>query len=113
MIDLINKEVEMVRESTVAPLLIALMASLLVGCGQKKEGVVKELPRQEISQFTLDFVNSVNAPVMETETGKTDFRCWAANSNATAETLNVVLTDTKGISYVFSGTKRVERSEVG
>ncbi len=104
----------MVNKRNVTSLVVALMASLLVGCGEEQETVAKDLPRQESIQCALDSINGVNAPVMETKTGKADFRGWAAdsNSNTTPETLNVVLTDTKGVSYVFSGAQRTERPDV-
>lgn len=104
----------MFKDKKVVALIPALALTLLSGCGQEQETAAKHAPRQASNLCALDSINGVNAPVMETKTGKADFRGWAAdsNSNTTPETLNVVLADTKGVSYVFSGAQRSERHDV-
>lgn len=104
----------MFKDNKTVALVPALILTLLAGCGQEQETTAKHAPRQASNLCALDSINGVNAPVMETKTGKADFRGWAAdsNSNTTPETLNVVLADTKGVSYVFSGAQRSERPDV-
>jgi YbbR domain-containing protein len=59
-------------------------------------------------------VNGEAGLVVQTKTGKADFRGWAvdSNSNTTPELLNVVLTSVEGVAYIFEGAQRVARPDV-
>lgn len=104
----------MFKDNKTVALAPALLLTLLAGCGQEQETAAKQPPRQASNQCSLGFINGVNVPVVETKTGKANFRGWAAdsNSNTSPEVLNVVLTDVKGASFVFSGAQRSKRPDV-
>jgi hypothetical protein len=104
----------MFKDKKVVALIPALALTLLSGCGQEQETAAKHAPRQASNLCALDSINGVNAPVMETKTGKADFRGWAvdSNSNTSPAVLNVVLTSVKGVAFTFNGAQRGARPDV-
>ena len=104
----------MFKDKKTVALIPALVMTLLVGCGQEPGSAGKTIIQQASTKCALDVINGVTAPVTATKTGKADFRGWAvdSNSNTVPAVLNVVLTDAKGVSFVFSGAQRSDRPDV-
>lgn len=104
----------MFKDKKIVALIPALALTLLSGCGQEQGTTEQKISRQLSTKCSLDFINAESGLVVQTKTGKADFRGWAvdSNSNTTPEVLNVVLTSAEGVAFVFEGSQRFARPGV-
>lgn len=104
----------MFKDKKIVALIPALALILLSGCGQEQGATEQKISKQLSTKCSLDFINAESGPVVQTKTGKADFRGWAVDSNSstTPEVLNVVLTGVEGVAFVFKGGQRIARPDV-
>jgi hypothetical protein len=104
----------MIKDKKIIALIPVLALTLLSGCGQEQGTTAEKISNQLSNKCSLDVVSGEAGLVVQTKTGKADFRGWAvdSNSNTTPELLNVVLTSVEGVAYIFEGAQRVARPDV-
>ncbi len=104
----------MFKDKKIVALIPALALTLLSGCGQEQGATEQKISKQLSTKCSLDFINAESGLVVQTKTGKADFRGWAvdSNTNTTPEMLNVVLTSVKGVAFTFNGAQRGARPDV-
>jgi hypothetical protein len=104
----------MFKDKKIVALIPVLALTLLSGCGQEQGTTAEKISNQLSNKCSLDVVNGEAGLVVQTKTGKADFRGWAvdSNSNTTPEVLNVVLTSVEGVAYIFQGAQRGARPDV-
>jgi hypothetical protein len=104
----------MIKDKKIIALIPVLALTLLIGCGQEQGTTAEKISNQLSNKCSLDVVSGEAGLVVQTKTGKADFRGWAvdSNSNTTPELLNVVLTSVEGVAYIFEGAQRVARPDV-
>lgn len=104
----------MFKNKKIIALIPVLALSILSGCSQEQDTKEQKQSQQLSSKCALDVINGELDLTVQAKTDKIDLRGWAvdSNSNTTPEALNVVLTDSKGVAFVFKGAKRFERPDV-
>lgn len=104
----------MFKDKKIVAFIPALALTLLSGCGQEQGTAEQKISTQLSTKCSLDAINGDGGLVVQTKTGKADFRGWAvdSNTNTTPELLNVVLTSAEGVAFVFEGGQRFARPGV-
>jgi hypothetical protein len=104
----------MFKDKKTVALIPVLALTMLSGCGQEQGTSEQKISRQLSTKCALDSINAESGLVVQTKTGKADFRGWAveSNTNTGPKVLNVVLTSDKGVAFVFEGSQRLARPDV-
>jgi hypothetical protein len=104
----------MFKQKNTVILISVLALAMLAGCGQEQETTGKTISQKLSTKCSLGVINGERGLVVQTKTGKADFRGWAvdSNTNTVPELVNVVLMDIKGVSFTFEGGARGARPDV-